>query len=150
MQELTSPALLLQEPRWCMTCAMPFSEWMTFHFNPSLSLGPSGHFLSEEQISQLWQLFLLLSQIRASCCSPATWVALGEKQPQHSQTAFPTETSSPLCHIEQVCIFPAVPCTKISIFYPKIMKVYYISHTQAFDDDTDLLQLHHPYLNIPF
>lgn len=39
MQELTSPDLLLQEPRWCMTCAMPFSESMTFHLNPHHFLG---------------------------------------------------------------------------------------------------------------
>lgn len=85
VHKLTSLALLLKKSSWCMTYAIPFSEYMTFYFNLFISLGPSGCFLSYEQIVQLWQLFL--SSYLSLLLFPSYLGGSGAKWVQCSQTA---------------------------------------------------------------
>lgn len=132
MQELTSPALLLQEPRWCMTCAMPFSECMTFHLNPIISLGPSGHFLSYEQIAQLWQLFLSPLSDRLLLLFPSYLGRSGRE----TGTTFPD--SSPCRNQHSTVTYRAslhLPCCSLSPKYrysiPKLWgHIMFPTHTQ--------------------
>lgn len=63
MHELTSLALLLKKSSWCMTYAIPVPEYMIFLLNLIISFGPSGHFLSYEQLIQLVAAFPLCSFI---------------------------------------------------------------------------------------
>lgn len=93
-----------------MTCAVPFSEYMTFHWNLIVSLGPSGHFLSYKQIIQLWQLFLsslsdpslLLFPSYLGCSGRETGTAFPDSatcRNQHSTMTHRVELQLPCCSL---------------------------------------------------